>query len=619
MTARLTGFVIISQRAQQDRQADSPPQFRNLLIPTPSHVRRLLLHSFPNPTINGDTGLLSSRTDKENSPSSCLLSERECRNEGTEAVQPKRGQARQCDGVREHRASSTLLYEDGADREEGVRFRLLSALLPPNCRSRSNTQRKGLVPALGSLNTHTKGNPSLSSLPELRLPPSPVLPAQPLPSITPHVKTFEVDPENLRPGVTQDLSVVEDVWRLSADDNAKAPDPSLLTVHGHSPSGSAGGGFDVLHALKVTTHAIRSVRNYLLSLPDEQGISRSQPRQSFRPASLSTSEPQKRRVSLDAARTDPLARIRRAALDVLTVLRELEESARIPLSDDAYDVGSDRSSPSRVLSPTELSDVPTDASFSVSVMRVGGRRESILVWDEEEDDFNVDEEDERVPRERWDERLVLGSGWLYKQDLKIEQLGKQQDAVAQYLDTVDEVLFFGAKGGVRGWTSEKERVEKLEREARGKVRKSSVPFPEMDSVASESTTEAVGSGDSPRRVASVNTLDTLQDLSITEEPEALQTLAEEEHDHDDIPSVDDNDLPRWAQRSAFSDGELSRTHALLIALLPTSLLPHLPTSPDQAELLNALSSGQLLCVAYNIGVRQSRKPWDTSTTSRSTI
>jgi len=200
--------------------------------------------------------------------------------------------------------------------------------------------------------------------PELRLPPSPVLPAKPLPSITPYVKTFEVDPENLRPGVTQDVSVVEDLWKLRVDDNAKAPDPSLLAVHGHSPSGGgAGGGFDVLHALKVTTHAIRSVRNYLLSLPDEQGISGSQPRQTFRPASLSTSEPQKCRVSSDAARTDPLARIRSAVLDMLTVLRELEESARIPLSDDAYDVGSDRSSPSRVLSPTELSDVPTDASL----------------------------------------------------------------------------------------------------------------------------------------------------------------------------------------------------------------------------------------------------------------
>ena len=156
------------------------------------------------------------------------------------------------------------------------------------------------------------------------------------------------------------------------DNNVKAPDPSLLTVHGHSPSGGgAGGGFNVLHALKVTMHPIQSVRNYLLSLPDEQGISRTQHRQTFRPTSLSTSEPQKHRVSSDAACMDPLAQVRRAALDALTVLRELEETTRIPLSDDAYDVGSDRSSPSRVLSPTELSDIPTDASFSVSIMRVG--------------------------------------------------------------------------------------------------------------------------------------------------------------------------------------------------------------------------------------------------------
>jgi hypothetical protein len=57
-------------------------------------------------------------------------------------------------------------------------------------------------------------------------------------------------------------------------------------------------------------------------------------------------------------------------------------------------------------------------------MHVGGRRESVLVWDEE-DDFNVDEESDRLPHERRDERLVLGSRWLYKQDLKIENLKKQ--------------------------------------------------------------------------------------------------------------------------------------------------------------------------------------------------
>lgn len=432
------------------------------------------------------------------------------------------------------------------------------------------------------------------------------------------MKTFEVDPENLRPGVTQDLSVVEGVWRLRADVSTRGPDPSLLSPPHAHPASGGDGGFDVLRALKMTTHAIRSVRNYLLSLPDEHGGSRLQPRQSFRPASLSTSEPQKRRVSSGgASHTDPLARIRRAALDVLTVLRELEESARVPLSDDAYDAGSDRSSLSRVASPAELSDVPsdvpTDASFSVSVMRVGGRRESILVWDEEEDDFNVDEESERLPRERWDERLVLGSGWLYKQDLKVEELKKQQDAIAQYLDTVDEVLFGGSKVGVRGWVGEQERVvrrEKLEREARGKGRRSSAPFPDPDSSAS--VAEAFGSSVPGRRVASADLLNVMQDLAITEEPDILQTLAEEEYDDvgdDDTSSVDDEDLPRWAQRSAFQDGELSRPHALLVALLPAFLLPHLPTSPDRVELLNALSSGQLLCIAYNIGVRQSRKPW----------
>jgi len=70
----------------------------------------------------------------------------------------------------------------------------------------------------------------------------------------------------------------------------------------------------------------------------------------------------------------------------------------------------------------------------------------------------------------------------------------------------------------------------------------------MDPIASDSTTEPVGSGDSTRRVAYADMLDTLQDLSITEEPEALQTLAEE-HDHvdyADVSSADDNEYRfRW--------------------------------------------------------------------------
>jgi hypothetical protein len=43
--------------------------------------------------------------------------------------------------------------------------------------------------------------------------------------------------------------------------------------------------------------------------------------------------------------------------------------------------------------------------------------------------------------------------WLYivyKRDAEIGELGKQQSATGQYLDTVAEVLFSGRKGDVRG-------------------------------------------------------------------------------------------------------------------------------------------------------------------------
>ena len=53
----------------------------------------------------------------------------------------------------------------------------------------------------------------------------------------------------------------------------------------------------------------------------------------------------------------------------------------------------------------------------------------------------------------------------------------------------------------------------------------------------------------------------------------------------------------------------ARTHALLTHLLPVDLLYLLPSPSDRSVFLEALSSGQLLCIAYNTGVRRSKKPW----------
>jgi hypothetical protein len=103
---------------------------------------------------------------------------------------------------------------------------------------------------------------------------------------------------------------------------------------------------------------------------------------------------------------------------------------------------------------------------------------------------------------------VLGSERLYKQDLKIDELEKQQGVVAQYLDTVDEVLFGGGKGDVRGWASEQERLAHRE-----KGRRPGVPTPDSDFSASPA--EALGF---------VGVVESMQDLAVTEEQDALETL-----------------------------------------------------------------------------------------------
>ena len=443
----------------------------------------------------------------------------------------------------------------------------------------------------------------------------------------PYVKTIETDPENLRPGVIDDLISVASGWDLGPQQQRTAQDPNLLGVrdkHQGRPSSST----DVLDLLKKTTRAVRSVRNYLVSLPDDHSVP--QNRAHFRPNTLSSSPLPKRQVSQPNSPHDPLTRIRGRALEVLAVLRELEERARLPLDHDAYDAQSDHgsstsnsntgplsrgASPSSHLEDPEFLDGDGDTSVSVSFIDVGGRTRQVAVWDDESDDFNTSlTEEDREKRERWDERLVLGGGWLYKQDMKMKDLEREREVVGRYLDAVDEVLFGGMKEGKRGWEREKERVvrkEKLDREARSKGRRAS---------AGDAISHGESSGRANRRVVSTGMLDAMRNMVVTKEPEEMESIDEEQE-------VDDDELPPWAKRATFPDDDygepdpltiipmklkdrLGRLHALLVALLPATLLRLLPmSSSDRAEFLKALSSGQVLCNAYNTAVRRSRKPW----------
>ena len=437
-----------------------------------------------------------------------------------------------------------------------------------------------LVPAIGG-KEHIPTSPPPDI--EFQMPPSPIPPPA-VSMFQPHVKTYEVDPESLLPGVIEDVIVVSLAWKLdNITERGRQNQPSLQVP---TTDRSLAGPFDVLDVLKTTTRAIRSTRNYLLSLPDESvGANRTQfrsrifepRRQSTLPSptssSITTSSTSTATGDTPSPQSESITLIRRSALEVLTVLRQLEENCRLPLSDDAYDAQSDGglsrgmgASHSAFTSPANITlDLPPDepdsdleatsvvgdpdTSFSFSLVQVQGRFESVPVWEDDDDGasaFGVEADAEKNKRDGWDERLVLGSGWLYKQDVKLEELVKERSVVGQYLDVVDEVLFNGKKGGgERGWM---------------RVRR------EMDGKRSKSTKRRVSTSDAierpgglldppsggARRV-STGMGQMIRGMSLSEEPEDMHDIKEDDGEEE---TLDDEGLPEWAKRAAFIDDKI---------------------------------------------------------------
>lgn len=157
----------------------------------------------------------------------------------------------------------------------------------------------------------------------------------------------------------------------------------------------------------------------------------------------------------------------------------------------------------------------------------------------------------------------------------------------------------------RGWDREREKLKLADMKRRASAPMSEFRFPPPRPPRG-------------RRVVSASPmLGMALGGAVTEEPEeVLQGLGskaglpeEDEEEEEDREEVDDPDLPPWARRESMSP--LARTHALLVAHLPPPLLKVLPSFSDDGkdEFLSALTSGQLLCAAYNVAVRRSRKPW----------
>ena len=463
-----------------------------------------------------------------------------------------------------------------------------------------------LVPAIGG-KEYVPDSPPTSTA-EFQMPPPPAVPSPPAPTFPSHVKTYEVDPESLLPGVIEDLIAVSLAWKLdNTTERGRQNQPSLQVT---TPDRSLAGLFDVLDVLKTTTRAIRSTRNYLLSLPDESvGAARTQfrskifepRRKSTQPSATSSSTTMAASSSASSASTstadpqsDPITLIRRSALEVLTVLRQLEENCRLPLSDDAYDAQSDGghsrgmgTGHSSFTSPANITlDLPPDepetelgaasvvgdpdASFSFSLVQVQGRFESVPVWEDDDDGssgFGVDADAEKTKRDRWDERLVLGSGWLYRQDIKLEDLVKERSVVGQYLDVVDEVLFNGKKtDGERGWV----RVRR-EREGRRAVSSSGKRRVSSGDAIERSRGLLDPARATEKRRVSTGMVPMFRGMSLSEEPEDMHDINEDNEEDGGEELLDDEGLPEWAKRAAFIDDSIGTFHSCLALV---SSIPH---------------------------------------------
>ena len=527
------------------------------------------------------------------------------------------------------------------------------------------------MPALGPL-VIPQDQPSIPTL-TFDLPPSPELPrsdAQPLPP--PVDPSPFVDTNALKAIAIQDLEDVQTCWSLSPSGS------SILGLRGMKfldPSGSStfSNNLDILELLKTTTRAIRSVRNYVVALPEDDpsltfrqhvvDAFRNQPHQKVKYASLRVfPSPKKTTKVLHPASglsthiptvplpPSPLTLIRKSALDVLGALRDIEERYRLPLADDPFEItlseGGNGStmqslttfltertaSPSAHSADDDVSDLGGGTAISSSTswsspqrgrrsvtkspvkpevvpLIVQGRDKAVHVWADPSDDEWEDDFDRESKRDDWDEKLVLGGGWLYQNGIDLSSLDKERGAVGRYLDLVDEILFGSTnETGQRGWVRAKKEMVNGSKGGRKSGRSS---FGGVEGSPRRADEKRLVN---PVLLHAMNDFTTIKEAGGTDDP-----FIEEEEE--EIP---DQELPDWAKRSKFENEPVCRLLSFLVYHLPSELLSFLPFPPTppssptssssaqrsfRSKLLDILSDGQLICTAYNGAVRKSKKPW----------
>ena len=322
----------------------------------------------------------------------------------------------------------------------------------PNVRGATQPALGHALRSTGSFSTTPSTTPPL--------PPSPLLPPTVARPPYPIVENVKIDLEKLRADALESICSVEQIWSLETPEDLGNSEPK---------NGAAPSPVNVLYLLKASVDAIRIVRAYSMAIPLSMlpctsssthptlrvpsGLGRA--RQSLstpsRPAPRSVSSTgsvgSNHGASTPIPEEDPLAEVRKAALEVLTCLRALEERSRIEGSNTT-------------VSRQEGDDALVEQSDTARELHDGAQRPQITVQmeeSEEEEDlsffFPTESEDQTGnPKDSWYDRLNAADreGWLYRTDMAVDpDLLEERNLIKAWLRAVDSKIF-GRGAGSRG-------------------------------------------------------------------------------------------------------------------------------------------------------------------------
>ncbi|KAE8226629.1 hypothetical protein CF319_g801 [Tilletia indica] len=311
-------------------------------------------------------------------------------------------------------------------------------------------------------------------------------------------------------------------------------------------------------------------------------------------ASVSPTNSPSRAKMLD----DPLAVIRKSALDVLGMLRQLEESHRLPPDDPAYAVSSSSSqkaSNHRRASALEGLQEPSTNS-SVFLGAAAGTASKARAFSTDVPgtsataNGNASSSSSTMAAgaaEAEQQDRDGESGFLYRQGVRADALQEERITVRSYVDTVDYVLsaiLNERRGGSSGGPGARSRSR----------------------VSHHTGSEHGGSSRSSSVIGFVQSSVGAVGMSVEEEED--DGMEDLDSDYEDGFGL--RNPVRWNWSGRVSGGLKQRLLILFDEILTSDLRLHLRSKgSDSASILSTLADGHLLCLAYNAALRRSRRPW----------